>query len=175
MLFGEAPGPRGADRSGVPFWGDRSGKLVYRALAGAQRAEVPAAAWEAWEGGALAKRKLWPRLQRVALSNAFDRCPTKDGVKFCAPSRRELFGEANQARLRREIRRAQKRGRDRLTVIALGRHAEHVLARLRDELDFDLHYVPHPSPRALASRRRGATMVELEAEWCAALAALLQR
>ena len=28
MLFGEAPGPLGADQSGVPFWGDRSGKLV---------------------------------------------------------------------------------------------------------------------------------------------------
>ena len=32
MLFGEAPGPRGADQSGIPFWGDRAGVSVYRAL-----------------------------------------------------------------------------------------------------------------------------------------------
>jgi hypothetical protein len=135
---------------------------------------VPEAAWTTWEGGALAERELWPKLQRVALSNALDHCPTKDGSSFCAPSRSELFGEANLGRLRGEIRRAQRRSKAPLRVIALGRHAEHVLARLRDELGFDLVYVPHPSPRALASRRRGATMVELEAEWCDALVALLE-
>jgi uracil-DNA glycosylase len=44
LLLGEAPGPRGADQSGIPFWGDRAGVLVYRALERAGLARVPAEA-----------------------------------------------------------------------------------------------------------------------------------
>ena len=32
LCIGEAPGPRGADKSGVPFFGDRAGAPLYRAL-----------------------------------------------------------------------------------------------------------------------------------------------
>src|ERR1039458_2414441 len=49
MLFGEAPGPRGADQSGIPFWGDGAGITVFRALAATDRAEVPTAAWDDWD------------------------------------------------------------------------------------------------------------------------------
>jgi len=32
LLVGEAPGPRGADKSGVPFLGDAAGKVLYDVL-----------------------------------------------------------------------------------------------------------------------------------------------
>ncbi|MBC7564150.1 MAG: hypothetical protein H7305_14680, partial [Gemmatimonadaceae bacterium] len=35
ILIGEAPGPRGADQSGIPFFGDRAGRPLYAALAAA--------------------------------------------------------------------------------------------------------------------------------------------
>src|SRR5689334_16844923 len=76
-LMGEAPGPRGADQSGLPFWGDRAGVLVYRALAQAGLAEVPEAAWEDWDGARFRALGLRPRLIGAALGNAFPSCPTK--------------------------------------------------------------------------------------------------
>ena len=53
FLVGEAPGPRGADKSGIPFWGDRAGIAVYRALEAAELAEVPAEAYGDWDGAHL--------------------------------------------------------------------------------------------------------------------------
>ena len=47
MLSGEAPGARGADQSGLPFWGDGAGMTIC-ALVATGRADVPAAAWEDW-------------------------------------------------------------------------------------------------------------------------------
>ena len=71
MLFGEAPGPRGADQSGIPFWGDGAGITVYRALAATGRAEVPGAAWGDWDGARFKALGLAPRLHGTALSNAY--------------------------------------------------------------------------------------------------------
>ena len=76
MLFGEAPGPRGADQSGIPFWGDRAGTCVYRALEAAGLAEVPPEAYLAWDGATFRERGLAPVLRGVALSNAYPVCPT---------------------------------------------------------------------------------------------------
>ena len=51
LIMGEAPGPRGADQSGVPFLGDRAGRLVYRALRAAERVTWPDFETTlAWEG-----------------------------------------------------------------------------------------------------------------------------
>ena len=32
LVYGEAPGPNGADKSGIPFFGDRAGRPLYEAL-----------------------------------------------------------------------------------------------------------------------------------------------
>ncbi len=174
FLVGEAPGPRGADRSGIPFWGDRSGRPVYRALAEAGMAEVPDQAWSHWDGAELARLGLRPRLRRAALSNALPRCPTKDGRTFCAPSRAELLADENRARMLDEIAHAARRCPDLLGVIALGRKAESLLEAIRaDAPPFALAYVPHPSAQVLAARRRGGSMRERERDWEAGLSALL--
>jgi uracil-DNA glycosylase len=176
MLFGEAPGPRGADQSGLPFWGDGAGQTVYQALVAAGRAEVPEAAWEDWDGARFKALALVPRLHRTALSNAYPACPTKDGDHFHAPSNRELLAEGNLARLRAELTRAASGG-EGLRVIAFGKRAEWVLTRLAGAPPFELHALPHPSAQGLLQgapdRGRGLKLADLRAAWRARLEALL--
>jgi uracil-DNA glycosylase len=174
LVYGEAPGPRGADRSGIPFWGDRSGRLVYRALSEAQLAHVPARAWEVWNGAELARLHITPRLSGAALSNALPFCPSRDGHTFCAPTRRELDTPENRARVLDELERAQRRCPGTLSVIALGRHAEWLLEKVsRDAPGLALYPLPHPSAQALASARSGGTLREREDAWVRALVRLL--
>ena len=40
MIFGEAPGPNGADKSGIPFFGDKAGLPVYEALMNEERCRM---------------------------------------------------------------------------------------------------------------------------------------
>ena len=127
MLFGEAPGPRGADQSGIPFWGDGAGITVYRVLAAMGRADVPDAAWEDWDGARFKALGLVPRLHGTALSNAYPACPTKDGDHFHAPSNRDLLAPANLARLSAELARAAEGRTSPLRVVAFGKRAEWVL------------------------------------------------
>jgi hypothetical protein len=179
LLVGEAPGPRGADKSGVPFWGDRAGAPLYRALAAAGACVLPAAVQAlAWDGAVFAAHGLVPVLQGVALGNAFDRCPSDDGRRFRAPSRAELESVANRARLAADLDRAAERGlRD---VIAMGRVAARLVARVHaDEPErwpgVSWRVVPHPSAQGLLSaapeRGRGARLAELAAAWEVQLAA----
>lgn len=176
MLFGEAPGPRGADQSGLPFWGDGAGITVYRALAATGRAEVPDAAWEDWDGARFKALGLAPRLLGTALSNAYPACPTKDGEHFHAPSNRDLLAPANLARLTSELTRAAE-GASLLRVVAFGKRAEWVLSRLPDAPPFDLHALPHPSAQGLLQaapgKGKGLRLEDLRAEWAARLEALL--
>jgi uracil-DNA glycosylase len=181
ILYGEAPGPLGADQSGIPFWGDRSGRLVYRALVAAGMAEVPEAAWASWDGAELARRGLRPRLDGVALSNARPSCPTSDGQRFRAPSQGELKDPENVARIAAELSQAAARCPAPLPIITLGRRAGQVLeavARTSAVPPIVLHHLAHPSAQALLSTApefgRGLRMVDLEARWEAALVALLQ-
>jgi len=177
MLFGEAPGPRGADQSGIPFWGDGAGITVYRVLAATGRAEVPAAAWEDWDGARFKALGLAPQLRQTALSNAFPACPTKDGEHFHAPSNRELLAPANLARLASELARASEGRSSPLRVIAFGKRAEWVLGRLPGAPVFDLHALPHPSAQGLLqgapNRGKGLRLEDLREAWQAQLKALL--
>ncbi|MBI1751710.1 MAG: hypothetical protein HY014_11870 [Acidobacteria bacterium] len=177
MLFGEAPGPRGADQSGLPFWGDGAGITVYRALAATGRADVPEAAWEDWDGGRFRALGLVPRLRGTALSNAYPACPTKDGEHFHAPSNRDLTAPANLSRLSEELGRAMVGRTSPLRVIAFGKRAEWVLSRLPEAGAFELHALPHPSAQGLLqgapNRGKGLKLEGLRAAWQKRLVDLL--
>lgn len=175
VLVGEAPGPRGADQSMIPFFGDRAGRPLYAALEAAGLLT-----WEGdprtvpWDGARLIAAGVRPVVQGVLLTNAFDRCPTDDGVKFRAPSRAERESAANLARLRRDIQRAMERGATR--VCCLGKVATAVVELLA--LPIAVHAVPHPSAQGLLTsapdRGKGARMADLEAAWQRDLVALLR-
>lgn len=175
LLLGEAPGPLGADQSGLPFWGDRAGALVYRALQAAGLAEVPEAAWTKWDGARFRAEGLRPRLKGAALGNAFPHCPTDDGQRFRAPKDRELFSEENLARLDADLRKAS--GGRALRVITLGKRALALQARLGGDLPLDWRGLPHPSAQGLLQaapdKGRGMKLSDLQAAWEKELAALL--
>ena len=183
LLFGEAPGPRGADQSGIPFWGDRAGIAVYRALAAAGLAEVPAAAWGDWDGARLKARGLAPVLRGAALSNAWPACPTNDGERFRAPSDRELRSPANLARLAGELARAAAGRTAPLRVLAFGTRPRWILERLPELAEgvppFDLQPLPHPSAQGLLQaapdKGKGLRLDDLRAAWEARLRELLGR
>jgi uracil-DNA glycosylase len=177
MLFGEAPGPRGADQSGIPFWGDGAGIAVFKALVASGRAEVPGAAWEDWDGARFKRLGLTPRLHGTALSNAYPACPTKDGDHFHAPTNRDLLTATNLERLSEELQRAGGGRTSPLSVITFGKRAEWVLRRLTIVPAFHLHTLPHPSSQGLLqsapNRGKGLRLADLRADWQASLEALL--
>ena len=177
MLFGEAPGPRGADQSGIPFWGDGAGITVYRALAATGRAQVPEAAWEDWDGARFKALGLAPCLRGTALSNAYPACPTKDGEHFHAPSNRDLLAPANLERLSAELNQAAKGQEAPLRVIAFGKRAEWVFARLPEAPPFDFHALPHPSAQGLLqgapNKGKGLKLDDLRKAWQERLMTLL--
>lgn len=175
LIFGEAPGPRGADRSGIPFWGDGAGLPLYRALVRAGCAHVPEAAWRPWDGARFVAAGMRPVLTGVALSNAFPCCPTNDGRKFRAPTRSELFAPGNLGRLQEELSQARLRGATQ--VLTLGRCARETLAPLTEKAALRLIALPHPSAQGLLSdapdRGKGARLADLQAAWEERLAGTL--
>lgn len=177
FLMGEAPGPRGADQSGLPFWGDKAGWIVYRALEAAGMAEVPPEAWEHWDGIRFRELGLRPRLRGAVLGNAFPRCPTADGHSFRAPSDRELREPGNLARIGAELRAAAARCPGRLRFIGLGRRAAWVLEQLPDRPPLEVEILPHPSAQGLLQaapgKGKGLKLADLEAAWEARLGSLL--
>lgn len=177
MLFGEAPGPRGADQSGTPFWGDAAGITVYQVLADLGRAEVPAAAWEHWDGARFKALGLAPRLHGTALSNAYAACPTRDGEHFHAPSNGQLLDPANLARLSRELAQAARGQAQPLRVVALGKRAEWVLRQLPGNTGITLFALPHPSAQGLLQAApkhgKGLKLNDLREQWKNRLRALL--
>ncbi len=178
MLFGEAPGPLGADKSGVPFWGDRAGRPVYRALEAAGLAQVPNEAYEDWDGARLKEGGLVPVLKGAALSNAFPSCPTRDGQTFKAPTDRELTAPQNLIRIGQELASAAARCPGTLRVIAMGKRAEWLFRRLEGIPDFELCTLPHPSAQGLLQaapdKGRGLKLADLQVAWEARLRALLE-
>jgi hypothetical protein len=158
LIYGEAPGPNGADKSRIPFFGDRAGRPLYEALEeeGRCRFTKPIDAVR-WDGSALRDAGVRPVVTDVALSNAYPVCPTDDGEHFRAPSKAELSSAENLRRVRAEIAKARKRGLT--TVIVLGRHADWLLGthlKLRDDEAISYHQITHPSPLGLMGMAKRA-------------------
>jgi hypothetical protein len=126
-----------------------------------------------WDGAAFAAEGLAPEAHALALGNAWDRCPTDDGVRFRAPSRAELAGAANRARLAAELDALRARGLR--GVVTLGRVATDTMARVLDApagTGLRHRALAHPSAQGLLAmapdRGRGARMDDLKAAWRAA-------
>ena len=176
VVMGEAPGPLGADVTLYPFWGDRAGRLVYRALASCECASWPGDAGVLMlPGHALVTAGVYPVVRGVWLTNAWDRCPTDDRVRFRAPRLAELRSTANARRLRREWATADGRGARHL--IALGRVAALVAQAV--PATWTVHPLPHPSAQGLlqsaVNRGRGCRLAELETAWVERFATLVRR
>jgi hypothetical protein len=175
FIYGEAPGPRGADQSGVPFWGDGAGLPLYRALAAAACAVVPNEAWSLWDGAAFVTAGLRPVLRGVGLSNAFPWCPSNDGRKFRAPSKAELSAPDNRQRIVAELEATQLRGLRQ--VVALGRCARETVGPIAATLGIPLIGVPHPAAQGLLAdapnRGRGMRIADLQTAWQERLIQLL--
>lgn len=179
ICIGEAPGPRGADKSGVPFFGDRAGLPLYRALVAAGACTLPDGVHDGpWDGSRFALAGWEPELHGVAVANAFDRCPTNDGIKFRAPTRSELESAKNFTRLAAECAAAQARGLR--TVFALGAVAARTMRTLAERephifAGIAIVALPHPSAQGLLAaapdRGRGARLADLAAAWESTLAA----
>jgi uracil-DNA glycosylase len=171
LLVGEAPGPRGADKSGVPFLGDAAGKVLYDVLVRMGAMTLPPEiAPLAWDGSLFIAHGIMPVAKGVALGNAFDCCPTDDGATFRAPLRTELEGAANFARLTRDITHLRARGLK--GIVTLGRVATRtidVLFRKTPMPEIARRALPHPSAQGLLSmapeRGRGAKMADLQEAW----------
>ena len=158
LVYGEAPGPNGADKSRIPFFGDRAGRPLYDALVEAGRCRFTKSVdGVRWDGLALREAGIKPIVTDVALSNAFAVCPTEDGEHFRAPTKAELTSAANVKRIRSELAKARRRGLH--TVIVLGRHADWLLGTqlgLREDASITYHQITHPSPLGLMGMARRA-------------------
>lgn len=171
LIVGEAPGPRGADKSGVPFFGDAAGKHLYRALRELGAVDLPDSVDTIkWDGALLRNAGYWPVAHQVSLTNAFNRCPTDNGHKFRAPSKGELEGHDNLDRLRTEIDALRARGLQ--GIVTLGKVAERTMRLVSDRFyggAIPVVPVPHPSAQGLLSmapnRGRGARMSDLQQQW----------
>lgn len=118
LVIGEAPGPRGADRTGYPFWGDDSGVDIYGLIARFGLMDEPFVAY---------KRRTdlsgtCPPRGRYCITNACPRMPLAPGGGFCAPTPQRLEQEA--LRIAEEIRTLSPR-----IILACGRAATFTLGR----------------------------------------------
>lgn len=171
LLLGEAPGPRGADKSGVPFFGDAAGKHLYAVLRRMNAVALPIRIDALpWDGATFAAAQLAPIAHGIALENAFDRCPTENGTTFRAPTRVELEGTDNIARLTREL--VTLRARGLRGIVTLGRVAMKTMDVVLTRMPMDglvRRAMAHPSAQGLLSmapdRGRGAKMADLIDAW----------
>jgi hypothetical protein len=171
LIFGEAPGPNGADKSGIPFFGDRAGLPVYEVLEAEGRCRfTKPIEGVRWDGTALREAGIRPILTDAALSNAYNVCPTDDGHRFRAPSKVEMSSAANVRRVRSELAKARKRGLR--TVVVLGRTADWLIGThlgLRDDPDIAYHQITHPSPlgfMGMAKRAgKGVRVSAMKEKW----------
>jgi uracil-DNA glycosylase len=106
LVMGEAPGRLGADYSGLPFWGDRSGDIIWGQLL----KKHGFAFWDGdskpsrWKDGQL--QKIRPKLRQVAITNAYNRCPVSETSKrkIQKPTRSQINEEAQLKRRSFELK-----------------------------------------------------------------------
>jgi uracil-DNA glycosylase len=171
LIFGEAPGPNGADKSKIPFFGDRAGRPLYEALEAEERCRFTRPLDDVrWDGAALVAAGIRPLITDVALSNAYNVCPTDDGEHFRAPSKAEMSSPENVRRVRAELAKARRRGLH--SVIVLGKTADWLLGThlgLRDDPDIAYHQITHPSPLGLMGMAKragkGVRVSAMKDEW----------
>ena len=171
LVFGEAPGPNGADKSGVPFFGDRAGLPLYEVLEAEGRVKYKKSREGVkWDGAALVEAGVEPVFENVALSNAYPQCPTDDGHKFRAPKKTEMSSPENVKRVREEIEKARKRGLT--SIVVLGKVADWLLGTylgLRDDPELKYHQITHPSPLGLMGMAKragkGVRVSAMKEEW----------
>ena len=171
LIYGEAPGPNGADKSRIPFFGDRAGRPLYEALEAEGRCRFTRPIDDVrWDGAALRAEGIRPSVTDVALSNAYPVCPTDDGEHFRAPSKAEMSSPENVKRVRAEIAKARRRGLH--TVIVLGRTADWLLGThlgLEDDDSIAYHQITHPSPLGLMGMAKragkGVRVSTMKAQW----------
>jgi len=171
LIVGEAPGPRGADKSGFPFFGDAAGKHLYQALRQLGAVVLPDEVDACkWDGQLLRDAGFAPQAHEVSLTNAYDRCPTDDGLRFRAPTNSELAGESNSARLCAEIDGLRKR--ELKGIVTLGKVATRTMQQISATWyahTIPVYSLPHPSAQGLLSmapnRGRGARMADLQRKW----------
>lgn len=89
FLIGEAPGPRGANRTGFPFWGDDSGLDIYGLVEELGLLRAPLARWK--RGADLSGTQ--PPLGDYAITNACPQMPLAPDGGFCAPEPERLASE----------------------------------------------------------------------------------
>lgn len=118
LLVGEAPGPRGADLTGYPFWGDDAGIKLYGLIGELGLLDEPFSPWS--PGTSLVGE--FPPAGRYAITNACTQMPVGDDGKFCAPTASRLDGEAQ--RLLEEIRTLKPRA-----ILACGKSSAYTLAK----------------------------------------------
>jgi uracil-DNA glycosylase len=171
LIFGEAPGPNGADKSKIPFFGDRAGRPLYEALEAEERCRFTRPLDDVrWDGAALVAAGIRPLITDVALSNAYNVCPTDDGEHFRAPSKAEMSSPENVRRVRAELAKARRRGLH--SVIVLGKTADWLLGThlgLRDDPGIAYHQITHPSPLGLMGMAKragkGVRVSAMKDEW----------
>lgn len=177
LIVGEAPGPRGADKSSHPWWGDEAGKLLFKALhrggffrsvritppAGlfqGEAAHVPIGAsfedcphLSPWSGRRFAEEGILPVLEGVALSNAWPICPTGDGKTFHRPKEAQMASPENKRRMLGELATCLSRTPGSpLRVVALGTAAAWFLGdclEIEQDPNVRLTCLPHPAPQGV--------------------------
>ena len=184
LIVGEAPGPRGADKSQHPWWGDEAGKLLLKGLYKAGlfrsvsvRGEIGGLfdlgqpeivrvepdfdsfpLLRPWSGERFAREGILPVLEGVALTNAWAKCPTKTGESFHRPTEKQMAGAENVERMAAEAEQARLRAPDGvLCVVALGTAAGWLLGdhmNVAKQAGVVLVRLPHPAPQGILSWRR---------------------
>jgi len=111
LIVGEAPGRLGADYSGLPFWGDRAGDVLWGALKKHGYA-IWESSWEGippsqWPDGGL--KEIRPKLSSVAITNAYNQCPSQSETKIKKPTKAQIRDLSQSGRLFSELQTLKPR------------------------------------------------------------------
>jgi len=119
-----------------------------------------------------------PRLTRVAITNAFGRCPTDDGTRFRTPTEAEVSSDDNRARLSSDVAKAIAMcSAGDLRVVTIGEIARTALQLLGPLQGVEIHHIAHPSRQGLLQAQpnhgKGTHIADLRKGWESQLTSLL--